>query len=308
MNKYQGEALIILLDLNSFNLMREHHEDNQNKKKANENQVPYDSLKLEGIIEYTILQFTAHVSMGEENIARYMIFDENDCKVVFPCGDHEKILIKMMNYIEIKKKIRQKIYDYLVSKQLSTNPYSKVIKALSKSLCFLNYVKEAETKTTISNRIFLVYNSQIDPEKFNELMNLIFVCQHREIVIDAFILNSKKHQFLRQATNKTNGLFIYGNKSKSSQEPMNRGILQYFLQGFLISGYERENFYMPQIISTEFSATCSCHNETINLGWICSVCFAIYCKREKEATKGICKFCKVRYDKEDFNIKVKVEV
>lgn len=69
-------------------------------------------------------------------------------------------------------------------------------------------------------------------------MSCVFVCQSRNFVIDALVLNDKKQDFLLQAISKTKGLYFHCKKP-------NVGAIQYFLQGFNIAIDQRRQFKMP---------------------------------------------------------------
>jgi transcription initiation factor TFIIH subunit 3 len=142
--------------------------------------------------------------------------------------------------------------------------------------------------------MLLIFNSEIPKSKFKELMSCVFVCQSRNYILDALILNNKKHDYLLQATTKTKGLYF------PCVLPT-RGTIQYFMQVFNISVDQRDNFKMPYLTNTPYNASCECHNHKVDLAWICSKCLGIYCKTGKEHCNGICVFCGVRFDLVDFN-------
>lgn len=297
----ETDSLVILFDLNSFYWMKFHHD---YKKAAQQDKLEKrktDKIQFEEILEMTILHMFTHLSQSTNNTVTFLCFDELTAKKIFPCEQLDEAYVKMMNFTKVRELIMTRIMDYLDTKELVTEKHSKIIKALGKTLCTLNKQKlRLGTNFNFSARILLVFNSQIPTGKFKEMMSCIFVCQHKEYIIDVIILSSKTDPFLLQATKKTNGLCIPCNKPTM-------GMMQYFLEIFNLRIKDRDNFKMPNLTFTPFNASCECHNEQVDIAWTCSVCLGIYCQKGKENCKGICRFCGVRYDLVDFNQKLIVE-
>lgn len=245
-----------------------------------------------------ILHIFAHLSQSTNNKVSFICFDEITAEKIFPLEQLDEAYVKMMNFSKIRELITKRTLAFLEKKELVPIKYSKIIKALGKSLCTLNKHKMKLNKNSnFSARIMIMFNSQIPSKKFKEIMSCIFVCQHKEYIVDAIVLNSKTDPYLLQATTKTNGLCIPCDKPSFA-------MMQYFLQIFNLRIKDRENFKMPNLTYTPFNASCECHNEQVDLGWTCSVCLGIYCKKGKESCRGICNFCGVRYDLVDFNQKL----
>lgn len=125
-------------------------------------------------------------------------------------------------------------------------------------------------------------------------MSCVFVLEHREIVLDVLVLHDSAQDYLIQATQKTKGICLVA-------PHLNRGLIQYVMHALVISKGQRDAFKMPYLTKTNFSGSCSCHNEKTELAWICSVCLAIYCQKGREHCKGRCDFCGEKYDICDFN-------
>lgn len=154
---------------------------------------------------------------------------------------------------------------------------------------------EAEKTVRQTSRVLVLFNSLVEKEVFSRLMNCVFVLQHREIVLDVITLTAQDLDTLTQATHKTKGTLF------PMQEP-NRGLLQYVLHVLINSSGQRDLFKMPYLTKTNFSGSCTCHNNRLDLAWVCSACLGVYCVPEKNLVKGLCKFCGVRYDLIDFNV------
>lgn len=145
-----------------------------------------------------------------------------------------------------------------------------------------------------SSRICVFFNSKVDQQVFGKLMNCVFVLEHREIVLDVLVHSDSSHDYLVQATQKTKGVCLVTAK-------LNKGLILYVMHALVISKSQRDAFKMPYLTKTNFSGSCTCHNEKTELGWVCSVCLAIYCQRGKERCKGSCEYCGEKYDICDFN-------
>ena len=131
-------------------------------------------------------------------------------------------------------------------------------------------------------------------------MNCVFVLEHREIILDILVLSDTQQDYLQQAAQKTQGLYL------PFKNPT-RGLIQFVMQALSVSRPQREAFKMPHLTKTNFSGSCTCHNEKTDLAWVCSVCLSIYCKSSKDKVKGHCDFCGEKYDVCDFNQKLVVE-
>lgn len=77
--------------------------------------------------------------------------------------------------------------------------------------------------------------------------------------------------------------------------------MQLFLQAYNLNNKSRKHFKMPYLRSTNYATLCNCHKKKIDIGWICSVCLAIYCQDQKDMYEGVCMFCGCKYDMAGFN-------
>lgn len=159
----------------------------------------------------------------------------------------------------------------------------------------------------------MVMNSIVEPGIFAKLMNCVFVLESREIILDVLDMiidredpegqtnaGSKqaqtasqlsKQDYLKQATQKTKGVYI-------PVKIPTKGLIQYVLQSLVMSKAQRDTYKMPYLTATRFSGTCNCHNQNVELAYVCSACLAIYCERGRS---GICDFCHEKYDLVNFN-------
>jgi len=287
------EIVSILFDLNSYNWSKYHYTLKEDLKEASRKSKPFSRLQFEEILELAISHLIFCVSQSENNQVLFYYFNESECELIFPCDNFDRAYVKMMNYSQIRTIITTRIMDALTKMQLDLSKSSRLITAMSKSLCALNKMRISKKMQFFVGRILIFLNSEFKNDSFNQLMSCVFVCQQRNYIIDAVVLNKKTQNFLLQATIKTNGFYFPCNPDK--------GMIQAFLHVFNIRSDERRSFKMPNFTKTYSEASCRCHSKKIDLAWICSVCLAIYCEQEKQRTDGECRFCGSLYDLCDFN-------
>ena len=152
-------------------------------------------------------------------------------------------------------------------------------------------------------------NSLVDNKVFGKLMNSVFVLEHKQIVLDVIEFSGQPQDYLLQSAQKTNGVYVAHQTGTSSSGACfpNREFPQYIMQVLTIGSSLRDVFKMPFQSKTNFSGTCSCHNDKIELAWVCSICLGIYCQAKRDQVKGRCVFCNEKYDPVDFNQKLLLE-
>jgi transcription initiation factor TFIIH subunit 3 len=159
------------------------------------------------------------------------------------------------------------------------------------------------------SRIVMFSNSAVDNKVFSKLMNSVFVLEHKQIILDVIEFSGQPQDYLLQSAQKTNGVYIVHQPSASSPNSCfpNREFPQYIMQVLTIGNSQREAFKMPYQSKTNFSGTCTCHNERIEFAWVCSICLGIYCQASRDRVQGKCRFCHEKYDPVNFNQKLLLE-
>lgn len=166
----------------------------------------------------------------------------------------------------------------------------------------------------------MIMNSVVEPTVFSKLMNCVFVLESREIILDVLDMMidrgepeaqpapgqpqaqkpvqpaniPTKQDYLKQATQKTKGVYI-------PVKIPTKGMIQFVLQSLVMSKAQRDTFKMPYLTATSFSGSCNCHDENVELAFVCSACLAIYCQRGRKDNTGVCDFCHEKYDLVNFN-------
>lgn len=191
----------VLIDLNAYYWMKYNYHYESMKDVYREENKPFDILHIEEIIDICMTSVFTHISQGGENKVAIYRFDEREVKKVFPLNSIDNAYIEMMNFAKIREVVNERIIHYIIGKEFSEKHFSRIIEAVGKGLCFINKQKSHREKhlqnVEFSGKILLVFNSEIPKCKFKELMSCVFVCQSRNIILDALILNSVSHSFLK---------------------------------------------------------------------------------------------------------------
>jgi len=140
--------------------------------------------------------------------------------------------------------------------------------ALSLALCYAN--RASKESRNLTPRILLIKASPDAPAQYIPVMNCIFAAQKMQgLVIDACVLAHADSAQGQQAALLTKGLYL---------KPANEGaLLQYLLSLFAVDPLTRQCINMPQQVNMDNRATCFCHKNSVDLGYICSVCLSVFC-------------------------------
>lgn len=169
-----------------------------------------------------------------------------------------------ININEIKISLLNYIKDVLVR----NSKIRKLSSTLSQTLCHLN--KKIVNGFCGNNRILVLSTSNDEPSQYVSLMNCIFAAQKHRIVIDVCELFDSHTIFLQQASNLTLGNYIKVNHYDA--------LIQYLIVAFLPSQSLRPLLTLPTSDKVDFRASCFCHNNIVDIAYICSVCLSIFCQ------------------------------
>ncbi|CAF9925926.1 RNA polymerase II transcription factor B subunit 4 [Imshaugia aleurites] len=121
---------------------------------------------------------------------------------------------------------------------------------------------------TLNPRILILSVSGDLAHQYIPIMNTIFACQRLTIPIDICKIAGDS-VFLQQASDATHGTYI------ALTHP--RGLLQYFMLGFLPDQSSRKYLVSPTAVGVDFRAACFCHRKVVDVGFVCSICLSIFC-------------------------------
>ncbi|GMH41716.1 hypothetical protein BSKO_09626 [Bryopsis sp. KO-2023] len=144
--------------------------------------------------------------------------------------------------------------------------------AISRALCFIHRQKLSRKWGFRSTKPrILIFTASMDASvQYIPMMNAIFSAQHAEVLIDSCHLGAQDSSFLQQASHITGGVYI---------RPLRKeALLEYLNSTFATDSHSRGHL-KPQVFqSVNFKASCFCHKQPIDLGFVCSVCLSIFCR------------------------------
>lgn len=153
-------------------------------------------------------------------------------------------------------------------------------------------------------RILLVQVSEDNVSDYVAMMNCIVAAQKLGTPIDCCNLNRNRSNMLQQACFTTDG--VYAHITEIDR------LLCIMIVSFLPSLYSRSFLCMSKVHEVDFRASCFCHHELIDRGFICPVCLAsklncgisliVFCKKAPT-----CPMCRTRFPPSMDKIKRKLE-
>ncbi|KAF7840301.1 general transcription and DNA repair factor IIH subunit TFB4-like [Senna tora] len=168
--------------------------------------------------------------------------------------------------------------------------------SLSMALCYIQRVFRSGPLHP-QPRILCLQGSPDGPEQYVAIMNSIFSAQRSTVPIDSCYIGSNNSAFLQQASYITGGIYY--------RPPQLDGLFQYLSMVFATDLHSRAFLRLPKSVGVDFRASCFCHKQTIDMGYVCSVCLSIFCEHHQKCStcgKYIPKFCPAyRGDKHNGN-------
>ncbi|XP_047311129.1 general transcription and DNA repair factor IIH subunit TFB4 [Impatiens glandulifera] len=147
--------------------------------------------------------------------------------------------------------------------------------ALSMALCYIQRVFRSGSLHP-QPRILCLQGSPDGPEQYVAIMNGIFSAQRSMVPIDSCMIGAQHSAFLQQASYITGGVYL-----KPQQLD---GLFEYLSTVFATDLHSRAFLQLPKPTGVDFRASCFCHKNTIDMGYICSVCLSIFCKNHKKCS------------------------
>lgn len=222
------------------------------------------------LMEQMVLYMNAYLMLHSQNRLAVISNHPSETKFLFPTsnggGDdtQTQFLENIPNMMECFKNVAK-------DDQMSTTN-SQFSAALSLALCYINRAKKETTfQNNIDYRILIIQGTDDAPSQYIPMMNCIFSAQKIGVLVDACVLSKSKSMFLQQATDLTNGSYLH------LGEEFQRGILQHLFTVFLPDKETRKILNIPLQNEVDFRASCFCHRNTIDTGYVCSVCLSIFC-------------------------------
>lgn len=187
------------------------------------------------------------------------------------------------------KKIDSQVFDCLKRSVLESTTIEKVdgssvnkeidvemdiASTMSLALSYINRVTNEVEEGALNSRILCLSISPDAPIQYVKMMNFMFAAQRINTKLDICTFSnliSKPSIFLSQ------GCYVTGGISKTVTET--KGLLQYFLHVFLPEIEIRGILELPLNEEVDFRAACFCHKKVVDIGFVCTICLSIFCKK-----------------------------
>lgn len=193
-------------------------------------------------------------------------------------------------YISPSSKIMKRVEKFLLKEDAAykevekdtLNFHSLLSGSLSMALCYIQRGLKAGLPHA-QPRILCLQGTSDAPQQYVAVMNAVFSAQRSMVPIDTCMVGSEHSAFLQQAAHITGGIYM-----KPSQH---EGLFQYLAVVFATDLHSRRFLQLPRPTGVDFRASCFCHKQTIDMGFVCSVCLSIFCKRH-----SLCSTCGANFN------------
>ena len=155
---------------------------------------------------------------------------------------------------------------------------SGMASALSMALCYVNRLKKS--KPLLSPRILFISRTGDDSTSYVSAMNVLFALQKQSIILDTLAIASSS-SYLNQGASLTDGLYVESDQNFSA----------HLLGQFTAHPSTRSALSRPPQKLVDTRASCFCHGEPVDQGFVCSICLAIYC-----AFLPVCGICSSKFE------------
>ncbi|KAH7315771.1 hypothetical protein KP509_21G064700 [Ceratopteris richardii] len=159
--------------------------------------------------------------------------------------------------------------------QTNINESSLLSGALSLALCYIQRTLKSGQPHP-QPRVLCLQCKSDAPQQYVAIMNAVFSAQRSMIPIDTCAVGTEHSAFLQQAAHITGGIYM--------KPSMPEGIFQYLTVVFATDLHSRRFLQLPRPAGVDFRASCFCHKKTIDMGYICSVCLSIFCKKRSSCS------------------------
>uniref|UniRef100_A0A8D8SPW0 General transcription factor IIH subunit 3 n=1 Tax=Cacopsylla melanoneura TaxID=428564 RepID=A0A8D8SPW0_9HEMI len=246
-----------------------------------------EEIKLSECLEIIITFVNSHLMLKSNNKIAMITCDSKNCQFIYPDATKEPGQLRQTDgqyelFTHVEKTIRKNVQQFLVKTLEGEIIHHDSLfgAACSIALCYINRLdKEKPLGDKMNSRILIITGCGNSGDQYIPCMNTFFTAQKQNVTIDVCSLQNEI-TLLQQACDITNGVFL--------KLPQLSSLLQYLLCVFLPDPTVRKKLVVPPPVSVDYRPFCFCHHELIDIGFVCSVCLAIYCK-----LSPICTTCEV---------------
>lgn len=207
----------------------------------------------------------------------------NSCSYVYDSASDKNHASTNGTMPAIYSNLLHNLDEFVVKDQQLTTPHHKpgtvpsslLSGALSMALCYIQRAFRSGPMHP-QPRILCLQGSTDGPEQYVAIMNAIFSAQRSVVPVDSCFIGSNNSAFLQQASYITGGIYY--------RPPQMEGLFQYLSTVFATDLHSREFLRLPKSLGVDFRASCFCHKQTIDMGYVCSVCLSIFCEHHDKCS------------------------
>ncbi|XP_019154406.1 PREDICTED: RNA polymerase II transcription factor B subunit 4 [Ipomoea nil] len=232
-----------------------------------------DSFTFSKFLSHVISFLNSILLLSQLNQVVVIATGHNSCDYIFDSSDSsnqraECMLEKLEEFVDKDESLSQEdSVDGVGSSLLSGS--------LSMALCYIQRVFRSGPLHP-QPRILCLHGSPDGPGQYVAIMNSIFSAQRSMVPIDSCAIGAQHSAFLQQASYITNGVYL--------KPQILDGLFQYLSTVFATDLHSRAFLHLPRPVGVDFRASCFCHKNTIDMGYICSVCLSIFCKHQPQCS------------------------
>lgn len=226
-------------------------------------------------LDSAIVFANAHLMKTPNNLLAVMACHGNGAQFLYP--DEKRSEVRQIDgqyelFTLVERTIRQRLQQMIndMPSDGHSNFESLISGALSMSLCYISRLeREKVAGEKLNSRVLVITASHDSAGQYMNYMNIFFTAQKMGVILDVCSLDHEL-TLLQQGCDLTGGNYL-----KIPQLP---GLLQYLLWVFLPDPDVRSKLVLPPPVKVDYRAACFCHQELVDIGYVCSVCLSIFCK------------------------------
>ncbi|KAL2746520.1 general transcription factor IIH subunit 3 [Vespula maculifrons] len=222
-------------------------------------------------LDSTIVFANAHLMQASNNQLAVMACHGHGATFLYPSdktNDIRQIDGQYEKFTEVERTVRQQIQLFVnqIPLDASLNGESLISGALSMALCYISRIsQDKEGDEKFYSRILVITASNDSTMQYMNYMNIFFTAQKMGVILDVCSLDQEL-TLLQQGCDITGGNYL--------KVPQLNGLLQYLLWVFLPDSSVRSKLVLPPPVEVDYRAACFCHQELVDIGYVCSVCLS----------------------------------
>ncbi|XP_039281966.1 general transcription factor IIH subunit 3 [Nilaparvata lugens] len=242
------------------------------------NEPQKEGQKFTHCVDAVIAFANSHLMLKPRNKLAVITSDAQTSKFIYPGNDEGESLLGARQrdgqyelFTHVEKTIRGNLQSVITnSKPPDPTKETLLAGAFAMALCYINRQEiEKPVGEKLNSRILAITGSSDSASQYMNYMNVFFTAQKQNVIIDICSLDHDLG-LLQQGCDISGGLYL--------RIPQFQGLLQYLLWVFLPEPPIRKKLLLPPPVKVDYRASCFCHRQLIDIGYVCSVCLSIFCR------------------------------